>query len=75
MKVTQSYVSCVLHINSWCFLFMGSFMKISQTVFNSQSGHEHMADDLPESVYCVVLQSVLFTSHMRMNNSSLAAYA
>ena len=29
---------------SWCFIFVWSFLKISGTVFNLQSGHEYMVE-------------------------------
>ena len=35
---------CVLHIISWCFTLVRSFIKISGTVFNLQSGHEYMVE-------------------------------
>ena len=32
------------HVVSWCFTFVKNFMKISQSVFNLQSGHEYMVE-------------------------------
>ena len=40
----QSYGSCTLHIVSCCFTFVLSFMKISQTVLELQSGHDFVTD-------------------------------
>ena len=43
----QSYGSCALHVVSCCFTFVWSFMKISQTVFELQSGHDFVTDRRP----------------------------
>ena len=40
----QSYGSCVLHVISWCFIVVLSFVKISQTVSKLRSGHEYMVE-------------------------------
>ena len=42
--VQKSYVSCVVHIVWWCFIFLWSFMQISWTVFKLQSRHDCMTD-------------------------------
>ena len=41
----QSYGSCALHIVPCCFTFVYSVMKISQMVFELQSGHDFVTDD------------------------------
>ena len=43
-QVNQSYGSCVLYTLLWCFTFVRNFMKISRTVFNSQSGHQYTVE-------------------------------
>ena len=43
-KINQSYGSCVLHILSWCFTVVRNFKKISNTVFNLQSGHKFVVE-------------------------------
>ena len=43
-QVNQSYSFCVLHVVSWCFIFVKNFIIISQTVFNLQSRHKYMVD-------------------------------
>ena len=42
--VNQSYGFYVLHIVLWCFIFVGSSIKISGTVFNLQCQHKYMVE-------------------------------
>ena len=41
-QTNQSYGSCVLHVVSWCFTFVCSFVKKSQTVSELWSRHKIM---------------------------------
>ena len=43
-RLSRVTFSCVLHVVSWCYTFVRSFIKISGTVFNLQSGHEYMVE-------------------------------
>ena len=52
-QVKQSYGSCVLHIVSWCFTFVWSFIKVSEMVSNLQSWHEYMVEMVIFNIYYV----------------------
>ena len=43
-RLTRINGFCVLHVVSWCFTFVRSFIKISGMVFNLQSEHEYMVE-------------------------------
>ena len=49
----QSYGSCVLHFVLWCCIFVRNFVKISRTVSELSSRHQHMVERAIFNIYDV----------------------
>ena len=50
--------SCVLHVVSWCLIFVQTYMKISQAVFKLKSGHKYTTEIAIYNVQRVVTPNV-----------------